>query len=126
MTLQKGVWYVVTKGSDCRTLKPGDKIKPLENGSILVLGQGWIDREDVPGAIAGMEAELNRLDDACFDGVDMSEKEVIRKVLDVDFGAVKLDEACFERLRKVAKGDGYGSKGETVAQLLDIVERMIN
>ena len=60
MNLQKGIWYVVTKGSNCGTFRSGDRISLLHDGAIMVDGQGWLDRDDVPGAIAGMKAELDK------------------------------------------------------------------
>ena len=57
--LQVGIWYVVTKGSNCGTFEPGDKIKLLDDGSILCDHQGWIDAEDVPGATEGMEVQVD-------------------------------------------------------------------
>ena len=53
------------------------------------------------------------------------EAEVIEKVLDVDFAGDDLDRACIERLRNVAKGNGYESQCETLLQLLDIVDRLL-
>ena len=61
MSLQPGIWYVVTKGSNCGTFCVGDKIKLLDDGCIITaLGQGWLDRDDVPGATESMEVELDK------------------------------------------------------------------
>ena len=58
--LQVGIWYTVTKGSNCGTFEPGDKIRLLDDGSILCDHQGWIDPEYVFDAIKGMEAEVDK------------------------------------------------------------------
>lgn len=49
------------------------------------------------------------------------EAEIIEKVLDIDFGGDDLDRACFERLKCVAKWNGYGSAW----QLLIIAEKLM-
>ena len=58
--LQVGIWYVVTKGSNCGTFEPGDKIRLLDDGCILCDHQGWIESEDVFDAVKGMEVELDK------------------------------------------------------------------
>ena len=53
--------YVVTKESQDGTFQIGDHIKYEEDGSISCLeAQGWIEADDVPRAIIGMEAVPDR------------------------------------------------------------------
>ena len=59
MSLQPGIWYVVTKGSNCGTFRAGDRICLLPDGAILVHGEGWIDPEYLPEAAEGMEAQVD-------------------------------------------------------------------
>ena len=55
----QGVLYVVTKESDDGTFEVGDLIQLLKDGGILCRqARGWIDAEDVPEAIKGMEYEV--------------------------------------------------------------------
>ena len=58
--LQPGIWYVVTKGSNCGTFISGDKIRLLDDGCILCDHQGWIESEDVFDAVKGMEVQVDK------------------------------------------------------------------
>ena len=50
--------HIVTKGSDDGTFEIGDHIVFEDDGSISCIeASGWIDKEDVPLATAGMESE---------------------------------------------------------------------
>ena len=60
MSLQPGIWYVVTKGSNCGTFEKGDRICLLPDGAILVHGEGWIDPEYVFDSVKGMEVEVDK------------------------------------------------------------------
>jgi hypothetical protein len=58
--MKENVWYIVTKESDDGTFEKGDHIK-LDFGTIgCKEAQGWINAEDVPKAIKGMECVLDR------------------------------------------------------------------
>ena len=58
--LQVGIWYLVTKGSNCGTFISGDRICLLPDGAILVHGEGWIDPKYVFDAVKGMEVEVDK------------------------------------------------------------------
>ena len=50
--------HIVTKGSDDGTFEVGDHIFYEKDGAILCLeAEGWIDKEEVPSASAGMKSE---------------------------------------------------------------------
>jgi hypothetical protein len=54
MTL--GMRYVVTKASDDETFEIGDHIWPEDDGSVSCReAGGWVDVEDVPAALVGVE-----------------------------------------------------------------------
>ena len=56
-----GKRYVVTKASDSGTFEVGDHINMTERGDINCReAQGWIDACDVPGAMKGVEVEIDR------------------------------------------------------------------
>lgn len=53
--------HIVTKGSDDGTFEVGDHIIFNKDGSIsCVEAKGWIEKEDVPAASAGMNSEPDR------------------------------------------------------------------
>lgn len=57
--IKKNLKYIVTKGND--TFNIGDRIWKDEDGCIVCeQAFGWIDKEDVPDAIVGVEVELDR------------------------------------------------------------------
>lgn len=50
------IHYIVTKASDDGTFQVGDHIMQYENGDVHCReAGGWIDAEDAPDAIKGME-----------------------------------------------------------------------
>ncbi len=62
MTMQPGIRYLVTRGSDDGTFRAGDHLYLCADGAIgCVEAQGWIDAADVPEATAGMEYEPDRV-----------------------------------------------------------------
>ena len=59
--MKQGTPYIVTKRSDCGTFETGEHIMLKHDGSITCWeAMGWIDAEDVPGAIFGMEVEIDQ------------------------------------------------------------------
>lgn len=61
MQLKTNIQYIVTKPSNDGTFRVGDHIKLLSDGAILCKeAMGWIDKDDVPVAIEGMEFEINK------------------------------------------------------------------
>lgn len=60
-TLESGVRYIVTKGSDDGTLMIGEHVW-LDNGGCLQSreGQGWIDPENVAEVLIGVEVAIDR------------------------------------------------------------------
>lgn len=56
-----GVKYIVTKESDDGTFKVGEHIMFNKDMTISCFeAQGWIEKEDVPEAIKGMECEIDK------------------------------------------------------------------
>ena len=59
MTIEPGIHYIVTKGSDDGTLKVGDHIW-LESGLVHCReGQGWITLADTEEAMRGVEVTVD-------------------------------------------------------------------
>lgn len=59
-TLERGIRYIVTKGSDDETLAAGDHIWIDGNDCLCSReGQGWIDREDVAEVLEGVQVAID-------------------------------------------------------------------
>ena len=60
-TLERGIRYIVTKGSDDETLAVGDHIW-IDGSDCLCSreGQGWIDPEDVAVVLIGVEVAIDK------------------------------------------------------------------
>jgi hypothetical protein len=58
--MKPGIRYIVTKESDDGTFEAGCRIKLDRDGKIINYDAGgWLDAEDVPVAIKGMECEID-------------------------------------------------------------------
>jgi hypothetical protein len=52
--MRVGMLYVVTKGSKGGEFRPGDRVRLLSNGDILLVSFGWMPAADVSAATRGM------------------------------------------------------------------------
>ena len=60
--LREGTPYIVTKESDDGSLQVGDQVTLLPGGSLTNLqAEGWLEPEDLLGAVVGAEFEVDRL-----------------------------------------------------------------
>jgi hypothetical protein len=59
--MKPGIRYIVKKGSDDGTFQVGDQIWLASDGSLSCRqALGWIEKDDVPEAMSGVEYELDR------------------------------------------------------------------
>lgn len=57
--MKPNIRYIVTKASEDKTFRTGDKVRLLEDGDILTT-HGWIEAEKVASATLGWEIEVDK------------------------------------------------------------------
>ena len=54
------VHYLITKGSDCKTLVKGDHVYLEENGDLICIeARGWLEKETAESVMKSVEYELD-------------------------------------------------------------------
>lgn len=77
--MKVGVPYIVTRESDDGSLAVGDQITLLPDGSLVNLqAEGWLEPEDLLGAVAGAEFEVDR------DRIQRRRESLLRRLAELE------------------------------------------